>query len=72
MTFYDVLQSVCKKKHTSPSAVAMALGMSKSNVTKWKTGKTPRLDVIIKMADHLGVSAATLVRGVDIDVNGGE
>lgn len=68
MTFYEVLRSVCDKKHTSPSAVVTALGMSKSNITKWKGGRTPRLNVIIRIADYLGVSAATLVRGVALDV----
>ena len=67
MTFYDVLRSICKKKHTSPSAVVTAIGLSKSNVTKWKAGRTPRLDVIIKLADYLGVSTASLVRGVNLD-----
>ena len=67
MTFYDVLRTVCEKKHTSPSAVATAVGLSKSNITKWKAGQTPRLAVIIKMADYLGVSPVSLVRGVDLD-----
>ena len=64
MTFYEVLRVTCAKKHTSPSAVVTALGMSKSNVTKWKAGKSPRLSAVIKIADHLGVSTASLVRGV--------
>ena len=68
MTFYDVLLTVCKKKQTSPSAVVTSVGMSKSNITKWKSGKTPRLNVIIKLANYLGVSTATLVRGVDIEM----
>ena len=67
MGFYSVLKEVCEKKHTSPSAVVQALGMSKSNVTKWKAGRTPRLDVVIRIADHLGVSATTLVSGVNLD-----
>ena len=66
MTFYEVLRGVCDKKHTSPSAVVTALGMSKSNVTKWKDGNSPRLSAVIKMADHLGVSTASLIRGVDV------
>ena len=72
MTFYDVLRATCDKKHTSPCAVVTALGMSKSNVTKWKSGKSPRLDAVIKMADHLGVSTSSLIRGVDVLDEGGE
>lgn len=40
--FYELLKEVCKKKRTSPSAVCLALGMSKSNVTKWKAGRSPK------------------------------
>lgn len=56
--FYETLKEICKKKKTSPSAVCLALGMSKSNVTKWKHGTSPRLDVVIAIAEHLGVNAA--------------
>ena len=59
--FYETLKEACKDKGTSPSAVVLALGMSKSNVTEWKKGQSPRLDVVIKIANHLGISAADLV-----------
>ena len=72
MTFYEILRTTCEKKQTSPSAVVTALGMSKSNITKWKSGRSPRLNVVIKIADHLGVSATSLVRGVDIIDEEGE
>lgn len=72
MTFYEVLRVTCEKKHTSPSAVVTALGMSKSNITKWKAGKSPRLNVVIKLADHLGVSTESLIRGVAVLKEDGE
>ena len=59
--FYETLREACTDKGTSPSAVVRALGMSKSNVTEWKKGKSPRLDVVIKIANHLGIKAAELV-----------
>ena len=59
--FYDTLKEVCVKKHTSPSAVCLALGISKSNVTNWKAGKSPKLDVVIKIAEHLSVNPARLI-----------
>ena len=62
MDFYSALDTVCKKKGTTPWAVLKELGMSKSNVTSWKDGRSPRLDVVTKIADHLGVSAASLIR----------
>ena len=60
--FYENLKQACKKKKTSPSAVALALGMSKSNVTEWKKGRSPKLDTVLKIAEHLGVSASSLIR----------
>lgn len=59
--FYEALKRICKENGTSPSAVVVALGMSKSNVSEWKKGKSPRLDVVQKIANHLGVSTASLV-----------
>ena len=61
MAFFEVLKAVCDEHNTSPSAVVTALGMSKSNVTEWKNGQSPRLDVVIKIANHLGISATRLV-----------
>ena len=60
--FYDNLKSICDKKNTSPTAVAGAIGMSKSNASEWKAGKSPRLDTVYKIAEHLGVSPITLIR----------
>ena len=51
--FYEHMKAVCKEKHTSPSAVCLALGMSKSNVTNWKNGGWPRLGVVMDMAKVL-------------------
>ena len=59
--FYETFKELCSKKKTSPSAVCLALGMSKSNVTKWKRGSQPRLDVVIAIADYLGVSAVNFI-----------
>lgn len=60
--FYENLKRVCDKKHTTPTAVAEAIGMSRSNATEWKKGKSPKLSTVFKIAEHLNVSAATLVR----------
>lgn len=59
--FYEHLKAVCKKKHTTPSAVCLAIGMSKSNATNWKHGMWPRLDVVMEMAKVLGVPPARLI-----------
>lgn len=65
--FYETLKEACTKKHTSPSAVCLALNLSKSNVTNWKKGQWPRLDVVIAIAKHLGVSPAKLIPKEEVD-----
>ena len=65
--FYTILKEVCEKKQTSPSAVCVALGMSKSNVTKWKDGQYPRLNTVAKIAEHLRVNPIKLIPK-DIDL----
>ena len=59
--FYETLKKVCEEKKTSPSAVCVALGMSKSNVTAWKGGRSPQLDTVVQIAEHLGVNPAKLI-----------
>lgn len=59
--FYELLKEVCKKKRTSPSAVCLALGMSKSNVTKWKAGRSPKIDTVVRIAKHLNVPVMRLI-----------
>ena len=50
--FYDNLKEICTKKKTSPCAVCVAVGISKSNVTAWKSGRSPNLDTVQKIAAH--------------------
>lgn len=59
--FYELLKEVCKKKRTSPSAVCLALGMSKSNVTKWKAGRSPKIDTVVRIAKLLNVPVTRLI-----------
>ena len=59
--FYETLKNVCAERNTSPSAVCLALGMSKSNVTEWKNGRSPKLDTVVQIAEHLGVSPTELI-----------
>ena len=60
--FYENLKIACEKRRTTPTAVAVAIDMSKSNVTEWKKGKSPKVSTVIKIAEHLKVSPASLIR----------
>jgi len=59
--FYETLKEACEEKNTSPSAVCVALKMSKSNVTAWKNGRSPQLDTVVQIAEHLGISPTRLI-----------
>jgi transcriptional regulator with XRE-family HTH domain len=59
--FYEALREVCDKKNTTPSAVCVALGISKSNATNWKNGAWPRLDVFLEIANYLKVNPSKLL-----------
>lgn len=59
--FYDQLKKACTERGTSPCAVALASGMSKSNVTFWKNGQTPKLDTIVKLAKALRMDPRELI-----------
>ena len=59
--FYETLKEICTKKKTSPSKVCADIGISKSNVTKWKAGKMPKLSVVLQIAKHLGINPAKLI-----------
>lgn len=59
--FYDTLKELCDKKHTTPSAVCVALKISKSNVTEWKKGRWPRMDTVLAIAKHLSIEPAKLI-----------
>ena len=59
--FYEKLKEACKKKGTSPSAVCLAIGISKSNATEWKKGRSPNVDTLVSIAKHLGISPNKLL-----------
>lgn len=59
--FYETLKAICKEKHTSPTAVCEAIGIARNHVTRWKRGRSPRLDVVVRIAEYLKVNPAKLI-----------
>ena len=54
--FYDTFDKLCKAKGTSPSAVCIAIGLSRTTSAYWKrTGSTPKREALEKIADYLSV-----------------
>lgn len=58
---YDNFIDVCKEKGTSVTAVLKALGKSTGSTGNWSRGQYPRLDIVMEMADFLGVTIDKLV-----------
>lgn len=50
---YAVFNKLCKENNTTPTALALKLGLSKGNTSSWKKGGNPSADVLIKIADEL-------------------
>lgn len=59
--FYDKYIRLCTEKGISPSAAAVEIGLRKSNVTYWKTGRNNPTDAtLLKIADYFGVTVEYL------------
>lgn len=59
-TFYSRFLEKCNEINKKPSAVVVAIGLSKSAVTRWKAGNLPTDATIEKLADYFGVSSEWL------------
>ena len=61
--FYDKYVELCRQKGVSLSAAAIAAGISKSLITKWKNNATqvPSPEVLQKLSVYFNVSIAELL-----------
>ena len=55
--FYLRFLEKCNEVNKKPSAVVVALGLSKSAVTRWKAGNLPTDATVKKIADYFGVAS---------------
>lgn len=58
---YVTFDKLCKTNGTSPTALALKLGLSKGNTTSWRKGGNPSADILIKMADELNCTVDVLL-----------
>lgn len=58
------IRSKCKERGTTITQVLVACGRSTSLSAGWKAGGFPRLDVVMDIAEHLGVSLDELCYGL--------
>lgn len=62
--FYDVYCELCQKNGLTPSGAATKIGFNRASVTVWKTtGKAPKQDLLLKIADYFGVTTDYLLTG---------
>jgi transcriptional regulator with XRE-family HTH domain len=61
--FYDNIYKICTEKGTTPTTVLKELGFSTGNVSKWKKGSIPNVEITLAIARHLGVTMDYLVTG---------
>ena len=62
--FYERLKGLCDEKGTTLTNVIKELGMSSGNLSKWKSGKTPKSDTVSALAEYFGVTSDYLL-GID-------
>lgn len=60
--FYDVFEKLCKERGTSPSAVCVDIGYSKTTSSYWKQSKRPpKREALEKIADYFGCTIEYLL-----------
>lgn len=62
--FYNTINEVCKARKTTATTVLREIGASTGNVSKWKKGSIPNIDLALRLAEHLGVTLDYLVTGI--------
>ena len=62
--FYDIYCALCEKNGLTPSGAASKIGFNRASVTVWKnTGKAPKQELLLKIADFFGVTTDYLLTG---------
>ena len=67
--FYETFCRLCQIHSLTPSGAATKIGFNRASVTMWKnTGKAPKQELLLKIADFFGVTTDYLL-GYDIQSN---
>lgn len=60
--FYDTYCELCAQNGLTPSGAAAKIGFNRASVTVWKnTGRAPKQDLLVKIADYFGVTTDFLL-----------
>lgn len=55
--FYKRLRDLCEERNMTINELVKILDLSSGSPTAWKSGATPRLSTVEKIAEYFGVSA---------------
>ena len=60
--FYDIYCDLCQKQGLTPSGAAAKIGFNRASITVWKnSGKAPKQDLLLKIAEYFQVSVDYLL-----------
>lgn len=62
--FYDTVNEICKRNGTTATTVLREIGASTGNVSKWKNGSIPNIDLALRIAERLDITLDYLVTGI--------
>lgn len=62
--FYDILKKECEKQGIKMTPLIVECGGAKGSVSNWKKGASPNSDIVLKLAQRLGVSTDYLLGNV--------
>lgn len=62
--FYDNFKAACERHGTNLTTVLKDLGRASGNTGTWKTGRFPKLDIVIEIAEYLHISTDELIYGI--------
>lgn len=57
---YENINALCKQKGTTVCALEREVGIGNGVISKWRE-RSPRVDILKKVADHLGVTMDELL-----------
>lgn len=58
---YSAFSTLCTENNTTPTALALKLGLSKGNTSSWKKGGNPSAEILMKIADELNCTTDILL-----------
>lgn len=59
--FWDNYVALCEKNNSTPTRVAIELGIGSSAPVKWRRGSKPQAVTAKKIADYFGITVAELM-----------